>query len=448
MIALVLCVLALGSCYWAGKRSLGLGMVCLVTWGYFYGILRANLLTTFMYFLFDAALLGFYLSQKGLLTGGGKRSSALRTWSWVLMLWPAVMMVMPFQPFLVSLVGLRGSILYIPMMLAGSRLRDNDLRQLTFGFAALNLVSLAFGGAEYFMGIQRFFPENAATILIYGSRDVAGGFYRIPAIFTTAHLYGGTMATSIPYLIGGWERALTPKTRLFMLMGIAAAFLGVLLSTTRVNILICCGLAVAMVLNGRMSARNRAVIAMVVLIMIGVALKNTRFQRFKELGDTEFVQERISGSVNRGFFEVLVEYPMGNGLGGGGTNIPAFLAGQVRSPVGMENEYGRILLEQGVIGLLLWVGFVVWFLSCFGSVFAKGPWATSRRLIWLLSVFSLGIGVIGTGLLTAMPTTPILLLGIGWVATPMRKEAGEMQPAGITRARLQPRGFRPVPSET
>jgi hypothetical protein len=345
-------------------------------------------------------------------------------------------------------VGLRGSVLYLPMMLAGSRLREDDLRQLTFGFAALNLIALGFAGAEYVLGLERFFPVNAATVLIWASRDVAGGFYRIPAIFTTAHLYGGTMAFSAPYLIAGWERARTAKTRWFILMGIAAAFLGVLLSTTRVNILICCGLAVMMVLNGRMSARNRAVIGLVVLVMIGVALRNTRFQRFKDLSDTDYVQERISGSVNRGFFEILVEYPMGNGLGGGGTNIPAFLAGQVRHPIGMENEYGRILLEQGVIGLLLWVVFVAWYISRFGSVFRKGPWATGRRLVWCVSLFQLGMSAIGTGLLTAMPTTPIFLLGLGWTATPIREEAGERQLAGITPARLQSRSYRPVPSAT
>jgi hypothetical protein len=130
---------------------------------------------------------------------------------------------MPSQPFLISMVGLRGSILFIPMMLAGSRLRGNDLREITYGFAALNLVALAFGGAEYFLGLQRFFPVNAATMLIYGSSDVAGGFYRIPSLFANAHLYGGTMAATVPYLVAGWEYAETRKSRWLALGGVAAA---------------------------------------------------------------------------------------------------------------------------------------------------------------------------------------------------------------------------------
>jgi hypothetical protein len=332
------------------------------------------------------------------------------------------------------------------MILAGSRLRGNDLRELTSGFAALNLVALAFAGAEYFMGMERFYPHNAATQLIYASADVEGGFNRIPAIFANAHLYGGTMTASIPYLIAGWEYAQTRKSRWFILGGIGAALLGVLLSATRSNFVLCSALILVTVVNGRMATRKRIVIVLLILVMAGVAMRNTRFQRFKSLSDTDYVEDRISGSVNRSFFEILLEYPMGNGLGGGGTNIPYFLQGQVRNPIGLENEYARILCEQGVIGLLLWMGFAAWIFGRFKSVLAKGPWATGRRLVWYLSMFGLGSGLIGTGMLTGVPQTALLLLGIGWTAVPMREEAREPQKAGIVAAGLQARLYRPFPT--
>lgn len=445
MTALALCLLALGTTWWFGKRSLGQGLISMLFWGYFFGILRANLLTSASYFIFDAAVLGLYLSQKRLLSGD-HRTSVLRGWFWVLMLWPVLLLAMPFQPFLVSMVGLRGAVLFLPMMLIGSRLRGNDLRQLTFGFAALNLVALGFGGAEYFMGLTRFFPVNAATALIYGSADVAGGYYRIPAIFANAHLYGGMMVATAPYLIGGWEYAQTRMTRWLILAGIAAAFLGVLLSATRLNFVICAGLTIVVVFNGRMAPKKRAVFVLLILVMVTVAMRNTRFQRFKSLDDTEYVEDRIAGSVNRSFGEILLEYPMGNGLGGGGTSIPYFLAGQVRNPIGLENEYARILCEQGLIGLLLWVGFVTWFLSRFRSVFAKGPWGTARRLIWCLSVAGLGVGAIGMGMLTAIPETAIFLLGIGWTSAPMWQESRVKQVAVVAPAGRQPGSYYPVPT--
>ena len=64
MIAIALCVVAFIACYLAGRRSLGQGLVVLFVFGYFYGILRANLLTTFSHFIFDMGLLGLYLSPK------------------------------------------------------------------------------------------------------------------------------------------------------------------------------------------------------------------------------------------------------------------------------------------------------------------------------------------------------------------------------------------------
>ena len=361
------------------------------------------------------------------------------------MLWPVLLMAIPFQPFLVSLVGLRGSILFLPMMLAGSRLRGNDLRLLAFGFAALNLVALGFAGAEYVMGLQRFYPHNAATMIIYSSSDVEGGFFRIPAIFSNAHLFGGTMTASVPYLIGAWERLKTRLGRWLILSGIAAAFLGVLLSATRLNFVICCALILVMVFNGRMAPRKRAVIFVLIAIMAGVAMRNTRFQRFKSLSDTSTVEDRISGSVNRSFLELLIEYPLGNGLGGGGTSIPYFLTGQVRNPIGMENEYSRILCEQGIIGLAMWLGFAAWFLLRFKNVFAQGPWATPRRLIWCLSVFALGSSTLGLGMLTAVPQTPIFLLGLGFVSTPMREEDKKRR-VSATPLVLPQRLYRPVPS--
>lgn len=446
MTAIVICIFALVSTYWAGKRSLGQGLISLLFWGYFFGIIRANLLSTYIYFVFDSALLGFYVSQKALLTRGDQRVSPLRTWCWILMLWPAITMLLPFQPFLVSLVGLRGAILFLPMVLAGARLRTSDLRELSFGFAVLNLIAFAFAVAEYFLGLQRFFPMNAATMLIYNSVDVAGGFYRIPAIFGTSHLYGGAMVASVPYLIAGWEAAKSRIARWFMLGGLGAALLGVLMSATRLNFVICCGLVMATLLNGKMTPRNRVAISIVILIMAGFALRNARLQRFKSLSDTDFVRERVAGSVNRGFFEILFEYPMGNGLGGGGTNMPYFLTNQVKNPIAMENEYARILLEQGVIGLLLWLSFVTWFAARFKSAFTKGTWATGRRLVWSLSVIGLATGAIGMGMLTAVPQTAILLLGIGWTGAPMLKESSEVRVAGVAATRLRPGQYGPIPA--
>jgi hypothetical protein len=445
MLALALCLLAFIASYLAGRRSLGLGLVALLATGYFYGIIRANLLTVFSHFVFDAGLIGLYLSQRWVFSDPkqARRVERLKLWTIVLIAWPTLMILMPFQPWLVSIVGLRGHIFFLPILLLASRLKEQDLLTLSTGMSILNLVALAFAGAEYFTSVQQFFPPSPVTQIIYSSGDVAGGYFRIPAIFTSAAAYGGTMAGTLPYLIGGWGHARTKFSRLLALLGIAGALLGILMSATRSNFILGSVMVSVTILTSRMKTSNRVVFLLLIAAMGVVAMRNERFQRFKSLGDSDAVVERIAGSVNRSFWEILADHPMGNGLGGGGTSLPYFLHGQVRSPIVMENGYALILCEQGLVGLLLFLCFVAWFISRVGTAFAKGPWANSRRMAWSLAAFQLGTAWIGVGMFTSIPATVILVLSMGWTALPETIE----YPEAIKRV---PRGskYRPTYAET
>jgi hypothetical protein len=281
---------------------------------------------------------------------------------------------------------------------------------------------MGFALAEYGQGVPRYFPFSAVTLIIYSSADVAGGYFRIPAMFTSAHAYGGTMISSLPFIIGLWGMAKSRVTRMIAVLGIAAAFVGVLMSATRQNFIFGAAMAIFTLFSMQVSPKRRIVFIALIAAVGYLAMSNERFQRFKSLTDTDLVAERIAGSVNRGFFEILTEYPMGNGLGGGGTSIPYFLQGQVKNPIGMENEYTRMLSEQGVIGLLLWLSFILWFLSRVGVAFAKGPWANTRRLAWCYAAINLGTAWVGLGLFTSIPGTVMLLLGMGWTSTPIARE--------------------------
>ena len=424
MIALALCVIAFLVCYLAGRRTLGKGIVALMTFGYFYGILRANLLTTYSHFIFDAGMIGLFLSVLGAKYASNQRagSEAVKLWTILLMAWPALLVLLPFQPLLVSLVGLRANIFFLPLLWMGFRMREKDLMELSTGLAILDLLALAFAGAEYFLGVPRFFPVSPVTSIIYSSGDVEGGFLRIPATFTSAHAFGGTMVATIPFLIGLWTRAERRFQRLLALTAIPLALLGVLMSATRTNFVYGTAMVTFVLFTTKMKTKYRAMFLTVVALVALAALTNVRFQRFKSLKDTDFVAERIAGSVNRDFFEILTEYPMGNGLGGGGSSMPYFLQSAVRHPIGIENEYARILAEQGIIGLLIWLCFLVWFLSNYSVAFAPGPWSTSRRLLWCLAAVTFGTAWIGTGVLSSIPGTVIMIAVMGWTAAPQGRE--------------------------
>ncbi len=437
MIALALCGLALVICYLAGRRSLGFGLVAVLAFGYFYGILRANLLTAASHFIFDAGLLGLYLARWQSTSQDRKFTRPTAYWTAILILWPALLLLMPFQPLMISLVGLRGNIYFIPLLLLGSRLKGKDFIQLSAGLAVLDMIAVVFGGAEYFLGIQRFYPVSPVTQIIYMSSDVAGGYHRIPAIFSSAHAYGGTMVASIPFLVGLWMGAETSFYKLLGLLGVPAAFLGVLLSATRQNFIYSCAMILFVLFVVRMKGKHRVLFLVILGALALAAMSNARFQRFKTLDDTESVASRIAGSVNRTFWDILTEYPMGNGLGGGGTSMPYFLQGQVRNPIGMENEYARILCEQGIIGLVIWLSFLVWVFSRVRVTFAKGQWAIPKRLMWGFAITSFGTAWIGTGLLTSIPATVLLVMGMGWIVVPS-------EDASAARDRVRPSSHRSV----
>jgi hypothetical protein len=416
MIGLILCIIGGLAAFFVGRRSLGAGILVVVAVGYFYGIVRANLAPPFSHFIFDIALVGLYASQ---FLGHKKKQPAtnhpsLNLWMYLLIGWPLLMVFMPFQPLLVSLVGLRGNMFFLPAVFLGTRLRDADLRRLAFGFAILNLIALAFGVAETIKGIEPFFPYGPMTLTMYNSLDSSGAS-RIPSIFQNAHTYAGVMVITVPVLFGAWVLSAGAGWRkILLLAGMAAAFIGVLMAATRQNIVLAAALAVIASMSGKLGSLKRVAWAVAIVAVIWGAMHNDRWQRYKEL-DSQTVEDRLSGSVNRSFLEVLVEYPLGNGLGGGGTSIPYFLASQVNHPVWVENEYCRILLEEGLIGLFLWVGFIAWYVFN-RTAFVKDEWLTGRRMAWYLCILIFMTGAIGVGTLSSVPHTFMFMLYIGWTA--------------------------------
>lgn len=445
MLAILFSLFAAILCYATGRRAAWAGLVSVFGVGYMYGMFRANVLSPASHLSFDAAVVGLYagLFRKRFAPQVKRRAGDLKPWLAVLMIWPVVLCALPFQPILISVVGLRGNAFLLPAMFIGAWLSDEDLGLFAIGLSLLNLAALGFGTLEYFVGVERFFPPSPVTMIILSSRDVAGYTqFRIPSTFSSAHAYAGTMVTTLPLLFGAWsQKTLGPWHRRVTLAGIAAALLGVLLASTRSHFLIAGIIVVGAILQPALSLRKRLGWGALIVLVMAVSLSNERFQRFKSLADTEAVADRVAGSVNHTFLEILFDYPLGNGLGSGGTSIPYFLQSQLRQPVSMENEYARILLEQGLVGLSIWACFIVWFITRGFALEAGDPWYGGRRLAWICCVLYFATGMLGIGLLTSIPQSFLFLLYIGWVAgrQPRRSAASAARdwetPAMVRRQR-------------
>jgi hypothetical protein len=419
----VFCLASFFACFLLGRHSIAAGFGAVLTAGYGYGILRANFLDNATYFLFDAAIVGFYLSCLSRLPAAWREPALgpLRSWFLVLAGWAVLMFLVPLQHPLIQLVGLRGNVFLLPFVLIGARLGSADARRLALWLAVLNFVALALAIAEYLRGVPAFYPRNAVTELIYRSNDVAGyTALRIPACFANAHCYGGTMLMTLPWLVGSWlEPRLPTWQRVLVAGGIMAAMVGIFMCAARMFVIQLAVLVLVTTLSGRLRGGS-AVVWLLLLGGVGYIISGEeRFQRFTTLQNTELLMSRIEGSVNLSFLELLATYPIGNGMGAGGTSIPFFLQHLLRDPVVLENEYSRILLEQGLTGLLLWTAFIVWVIRHRPRVGADA-WSFGRLLMWLLCLMSFATGLIGIGLMTAIPQSPLLFAALGFAVAPQR----------------------------
>src|SRR5207249_2985593 len=140
--------------------------------------------------------------------------------------------------------------------------------------------------------------------------------------------------------ISVWSRSANGIWRRRVLeAGLIAAGLGVFLSASRMSAILLAVSMIGVFTSLRLKASHRAGIVVLLLVVAWIVGKEERLQRFTTLADTDFVVKRIGWSVNYTFVDVLMNYPMVNGLGGGGTRSPYFLQDRLHDPAPRENKY-------------------------------------------------------------------------------------------------------------
>ncbi len=441
MEGLVSCIVALIACFIAGRSSATTGLGVLMTIGYAYGITRANIPQPAMHFLFDSGVAGLYfaLLTRPLTPAQSSRLRKLQPWLAVLAGWPILLFLFPVQDLLIQLVGLRGQIFFLPFLAVGALLEWEDYYVLAHWFAVLNLLALGFAVAEYFIGIEWFMPRNPNTSIIYMTNMV--GFretYRIPSIFTSSASYSATMVGTTPLLLGAWsQRRGTWRDYYLFSVAIVGSALGVFLGASRTQASILFLMLAATLLVGQLSLKVLFRAGLVIACVATLVANNPRLQRFTELQNTDAVASRVRGSVNESFLLAVVDYPMGNGLGGGGTSVPYFLQDRLTNPVFIENEYGLIVLEEGIPGLIIWIAFLVW------AVTSRLPKGKGTRYLGLALARAyagvlFGTAMLGTGILTSIPMTPLLFVYLGWMSTARASAAASEKAQG---ARVSPTYF-------
>lgn len=418
MIPIAVCALAFAFAAFMGRRALWQGIAAVLVVGYAYGLVRANIGEA-THLLFDASVAGFYAAclWRVVTAPNVQGMHALKSWTVVLMAWPTALFFFPAGDVLVELVGLRANIFLLPFLLVGARLDDESVYNVAIVMAVLNIGTVAVAGAQYSFGLEMFFPRNEVTEMLYLSRlsDQESIGLRIPATFVNAHAFGGAMVMTLPYIFGALVQQRTRLHAHLLTVALMASLLGVFMAGVRTPILVLAVLVALVTLSGRLRGYARVSWALALLLVAYVVSGEMRFQRFVTLQDTEFLSERWRGSVNSDFFELVRESPFGRGLAGGGTSIPYFLQDRQEANFVMENEFARIVLEQGLPGLFMWGLFIAWVMTK-GRSRPTDPWQLSRRLVLATAASYFALALTGIGLLTSIPQSVILLMGVGWIA--------------------------------
>lgn len=441
MTTAIFCAAAFVACLLAGNRSLKHGLLTLIGIGYVYGILRANFPDVWTYLMFDAAVIGLFSAQLWQPVPLAQRRTLhdLRLWMMALICWPVALFILfPTNTPLVELVGLRGNVFLLPFLYLGARLTADDLVDIATVLGIFNLAAVGVGIAEFFIGIEAFYPVNEVTEIIYKSKDLLERTaYRIPATFSSAHAFAGTLVMTLPLLVGAWSQRHSERWRGPLLgAAIIAALLGIFMAAARTHMITAAIVVLVVTFSGGLGGRQWLRWAVVVGVVGYIVAGDARFQRFTTLQDTAYLAERWGGSVNESFFDLVGEYPLGNGLAGGGTSVPYFLRGDWNPGPIMENEYARIVLEQGLPGLALWLLFIAWvLLRSPGRV--RDGWQLARRLAWVVCAVVFASGLLGIGMFTSVPQTVLMLTTMGWFVTARRRAVVPVR-ATATHRRLDP----------
>jgi hypothetical protein len=96
-----------------------------------------------------------------------------------------------------------------------------------------------------------------------------------------------------------------------------------------------------------------------------------------------------------------------------GTSIPFFLADRAPKQIGLENEFSRILIDQGWLGLGGWLVFLVWLFCAPPPSRLDRPWGLGVVLMYSLCLPTWATGFIGTGVLSAIPQSVLMLVMMG-----------------------------------
>lgn len=316
--------------------------------------------------------------------------------------------LLPFDvPWLVRISSLRGWCFAPLMMLLGYHL-VRSVRQMEV-FIWL-VILLGTGTAIYGIFFQTEAEVRALMLLdpelemkLRGSfyATSTGSSFRRYSTYVTSAVFGSVMAICTTFSV---SRMLVPGVsrfqRAILLACSAACSYSVLLTGSRTSLLL---LGVGLILT-TVFCRGLARFMFIPALLFGAVFAGVQLteggagERFSSLLDFETVYGRLQIVVNPAM-GVLMDSPLGNGIGRSGHGVPFLFYGLYRdfSTISIDGDIGRLVVDMGIIGLVVYI------------VMLYSGLSDSIRWMWLLRDSNLGI--------IAAPTGTLFILGLMQVFT-------------------------------
>ncbi len=304
-------------------------------------------------------------------------------------------------------LGLKLYFLYIPLMYLGYALMDSeqDLRRF-FMFNALLILGVAsLGIAQSIVGPTFLNPATLQEDIrelssLYRVSPITGQMaYRPTSVFVSTGRFQNLIIASWTIVLGygGYLILRTKKgrTRAFVTIGVLAA--AALMSTSR-GVMMWCGGSTLVVLAAfvwgapwRQREVSRVVrsiqrivllggLSIVILAVIFPEEVNSRFAIYSEtLSPYSTASELASRTRDYPLRNFLAAFDTPRWMYGYGTGTASlgiqYVARILHAPntgIGVENGYGQLVVELGVVGLLLWI--------VLGASISLSAWRIVKRL--------------------------------------------------------------------
>lgn len=248
-------------------------------------------------------------------------------------------------------------------LLTAIALKDNRFRMFfLWVLAVIALLIIVYGFIEFLFQSNIIFQEYMGTVVT----DPPKGIHRIGSALAHPVVFGSVLVQLFPFFVLFWAESKTKRNQIFGIFMIVVSLIAVLLSFSKgswlaISVIFLAGLATLLVRRSDKLLKMAAGIAALIAISLMVFWR----QVYNEIVWRADFSVNVRLRTWREALRLIGERPLlGYGFRRGAIELQNTAAGQhyleiSSRPIPVDNGYIWVMLDHGLIGLVLWVAFIV-----------------------------------------------------------------------------------------